>query len=126
MPASPSYPSLSLDDGDSLVVVVELGNEPEGEAPGIMRFAAHQTPMKLHRSTLRIRFSQSSAAPPPRVTVKYDVSPTGRVIPSSIEFLGHIDFEFEQAIREGLLAASFDAPTSDCRRIAQTVVQVIG
>lgn len=126
MPASPPYPVVSLDEGDSLVVEVELGKEPEGEGEGLVRFAAHQTPIELHRSTLRISFSQRGTARPPRVTVKYDVDPTGRVNSNSIEFLGHVEFELEQAIREGLSGARFEAPTSNCRSVAQTVVQVIG
>lgn len=126
MPASPSFPHTDMADGDTIVAVVDLGTEPHGEAHGMIRFAAQQTPIELNRSSLRIRFSQQSSAPPPRVTVKYDVSPTGRVVPNSIEFLGSVSVEFERAIREGLLAAHFGAPTSNCRSIGQTVVQVIG
>ena len=58
--------------------------------------------------------------------MKYDIGGTGRVDPTSLEFVRSAGVRFDEAIRAGLRDARFRPPTSNCRPVAQTVVQTFG
>jgi hypothetical protein len=127
MPGSPPLPQLpSAYDGDSLIVALEFGHAAATEPHGMVRFAAAQTRGELHRNTLRVDPPPGHRGPFPQTTVKYDVLETGRVDPSSIEFVRSQGRQFEEVIRNGLLMARFSPPTSNCRPIAQSFVQTFG
>jgi len=61
-----------------------------------------------------------------RATVKYDVLENGRVDPGSIEILQSSDLELSRAIEQALIGARFTPARSNCRAVAQSVVQVFG
>ena len=58
--------------------------------------------------------------------MKYVIGGTGRVDPASLEFVRSAGVRFDEAIRAGLRDARFRPPTSNCRPVAQTVVQTFG
>jgi hypothetical protein len=114
--------------GDSVIVLVTFGGEPPAGA-AVVRFAAQQTPVLLTPGTLEVRppaSSNSSLAPRPRATVKYDVTETGEVDPRSIEILETSDRALGKAIRDALVRALFRPATSNCRPIRMTVLQKFG
>lgn len=126
MPASPSLPALPATiAADSVVVLLTLGEIPAG-VQGTVRFAAAQTRIELDRSSFRVAPVRRPGEAPPPFTVKYDVRENGTIDESSIEFIGSAHISVEMAIRDGLRGARFKAPTSNCRPIAQTVVQTFG
>lgn len=127
MPGAPTFPGFpSTYAADSAVVSLYLGKLPDTEIVGVERFAAVQTPVELNRSTLRVSVPGGRSGATPRVTVKYDVTETGTVDGGSIEFLSMASYEFQEAIRSGLMRARFRPPTSNCRPIRQSVVQTFG
>lgn len=127
MPASADFPALPNEAVDSVVIRMILGTVPSDEVVGVVRFAAHQTRIELDRASLRIDPPAGHRGDFPTTTVKYDVTESGRVNPVSIEFVrstgGRV---YENAIRDGLVRARFTPPTSNCRPVAQTVVQTFG
>lgn len=127
MPGAPPLPELPAGwNADSLVVLLTFGEEPETAVRGRVRFAAAQTPVELHRNTLRVLPPRGFSRSFPRTTVKYDVREDGRVDVRSIEFLRPVPHAVERAIRDGLRGARFSPATSNCRPVAQTVVQTFG
>lgn len=126
MPASARFPAVP-GGADSVIVRLAFGDAAADSGGGVIRFAAHQTRIELRRGTLRVDPPPGHRGDFPPITVKYDVLESGRVDPLSLEFVrspGGRDFE--RAIREGLLRAQFTPPTSNCRPVAQTVVQTFG
>lgn len=131
MPASPPLPQLPAGSAaDSMSVVLTFGEIPTTGVQGLVRFAAVQTPIELDRGSLQVVAvpSTSSGRPalPPPFTVKYDVRENGTVDDLSIEFLSGTSSGMEMSVRNSLRNARFKAPTSNCRPIAQTVVQTFG
>jgi outer membrane biosynthesis protein TonB len=109
---------------DSLRVTVTLGEEPADSAATV-RFAAQQTPVRPVASTLHVfpTRAMSSAAANARVlaVVKYDVGIDGRA--SHLQVLRALPPAFGEAVGEAILNASFTPAQSNCRPIAQSVVQ---
>ncbi|HKP74847.1 MAG TPA: hypothetical protein VJT67_04855 [Longimicrobiaceae bacterium] len=109
---------------DSLRVTVTLGEEPADSAATV-RFAAQQTPVRPVRSSLRVvpTRSMSGLAANARVlaVVKYDVSVDGRA--SNLQVLRALPLPFGEAVGDAILNASFTPAQSNCRPIAQSVVQ---
>lgn len=127
MPASADFPTLPGEATDSVVVKLTFGDVPPEEGVGLVRFAAHQTRIELDRGSLRVDPPAGHRGDFPAITVKYDVSESGRVNPASIEFVRSSGGRaYENAVREGLMRARFTPPTSNCRPVAQTVVQTFG
>lgn len=131
MPASPALPGLPPgSERDSIVVHLTLGDIPSAGVQGVVRFAAVQTRVELVRNSLQVvptvGTSPGRPASVPPVTVKYDVRENGTVDEASIEFLSGAASGMEMAIREGLRLARFKPATSNCRPIAQSVVQTFG
>jgi len=121
MPGGPEWPAVA--SGDSLLVEVRFGGAGGGDS--VVRFAAEQTPVRLNRNSMRVE----PRRPVPRsaaATVKYDVQPSGIVEPRSIEVLRSNDNDLTDAILEALRMAQFEPATSNCRPIAQSVVQTFG
>jgi hypothetical protein len=109
---------------DSLRVTVTLGEEP-ADSSATVRFAAQQTPVRPVSNTLRVvpTRSMSGIAANARVlaVVKYDVGVDGRA--SSLQLLRALPPAFGEAVGEAILNASFTPAQSNCRPIAQSVVQ---
>ena len=127
MPASPPLPAFPAGiTADSMMLRVTLGELPDAAVRGLIRFAAVQTRIRLSPGSLRVQFNSLASDRIPKITVKYDVQADGSVDPRSIQFLQSGPDAMERAIREGLFGARFTAPTSNCRSIAQTVVQTFG
>jgi len=127
MPGSPALPGLPPGEtGDSVVVTLTFGDTPDIDPRGIVRFAAVQTRIELETRSLAVQRPPGYSGNFPRMTVKYDVTTEGRVDPVSIEFVRTRGAEFEHQIRDALMKARFRPPTSNCRPIAQSVVQTIG
>jgi hypothetical protein len=109
---------------DSMRVTVTLGEEPADSAATV-RFAAQQTAVRPVRSSLRVvpTRSMSGLAANARVfaMVKYDVGVTGRA--SNVQVLRALPLPFGEAVADALLNASFTPAQSNCRPIAQSVVQ---
>ncbi len=127
MPGSPPIPTLPPGHAaDSVIVVVTFGDTSSSEPQGVIHFAAVQTRGELVPNTLRVLPPMRHSGPFPPTTVKYDILETGRVDPASLEFVRSTGMRFDDAIREGLRTAQFRAPTSNCRPVAQTVVQAFG
>ena len=109
---------------DSLQVTIGLGEPPDAGTIGLVRFAAQQRPGRM---ATRPRIT---APPLPGASfrrfarVKYDVGPDGRIGP--VEVLETSNPGFAAAVRDGLRRARFVAPQSNCRPIAQTMVQNFG
>jgi hypothetical protein len=125
-PGAPELPALPA-GADSVRVAVHFGSAPEDGA-GVVRFAVQQSPVSVVPGTLNVARPQGPGATrePPAVTVKYDVDASGRIVPTSIDVLASEDRSMDQAIRAGLLRASFVPAHSDCRSVALSVVQVFG
>jgi TonB family protein len=127
MPASADFPALPKDAADSVVIGMVFGAVPSGERVALVRFAAHQTRIELDRASLRIDPPAGHRGDFPIMTVKYDVTESGRVNPASIEFVRSTGGRaYENAVRDGLVRARFTPPTSNCRPVSQTVVQTFG
>lgn len=129
MPAAPGFPRLPQSFiGDSAVITLTFGDEPEPGA-GVARFAAQQRPVRLVPGTLNIVAPREQGTPSARsrrATVKYDVTVDGIVARGSIEVLQSSDRELSRAIEEALASARFTPAQSDCRAIAQSVLQNFG
>ena len=127
LPASPPLPSFPDGaSGNSLPVLLTFGEIPTGVA-SIVRFAAVQSPVELQRRSLRVVAAPAGTRERfPMGTMKYDVRENGTIDFQSIEFLQSIPRTFEDIIRDGLREARFKPATSNCRPIAQTVVQTFG
>lgn len=118
----PSFPAAVT--GDSIQVIVGLGETPDSVATGVARFAAQQRPARM---TTRPRITAPPLAGPgaPRFArVKYDVGADGRI--GQVEVLATSDPGFASAVRAGLRQARFAPPQSNCRAISQTMVQNFG
>lgn len=127
MPDAPAFPEVPREIAeDSVIVLLYLGDVPDADFVGIERFPTVQTSIELLRNTLRVSMPSGRSNSMPRTTVKYDVTATGAVDTESIEFLTAAPAEFQDAIRTGLMVARFRPPTSNCRPVAQTVVQTFG
>lgn len=127
MPASAEFPTLPGGMTDSVVVRLIFGAVPTGEDVGLVRFAAHQTRIELDRGSLRVEPPAGHRGDFPATTVKYDVTESGRVNAASIEFVRSSGGRaFENAVRDALMRARFTPPTSNCRAVAQSVVQTFG
>lgn len=126
MPASLDLPPLPAGAGDSIVVRLTFGSVPGDSTAALIRFAAHQTPGRLEHGTLRVEPPAGHRGSFPALTVKYDISEQGTVSPASLEFVRSPGRAFEEAVRDGLARARFVAPTSNCRPVAQSVVQTFG
>ncbi|MGH7460994.1 MAG: energy transducer TonB [Longimicrobiales bacterium] len=125
MPASPAMPGLpNGTTTDSLVVELTFGEAVPGA--GVIRFAAVQTRGALVPNTLQVMPPPGQQGPFRETTVKYDIREDGRVDATSLEFVRSPGRDYEDAVRAGLLQARFTAPTSNCRPIAQTMVQTFG
>ena len=105
-------------------MLVGLGEEP-GDSDAVVRFAAQQTPVRPVRSSLRVTLSRpvSSSAATARVmaTVKYDVGLDGGA--SNLQVLRALPSAFGEAVGEAVLRARFTPAQSNCRPVAQSVVQ---
>jgi hypothetical protein len=112
---------------DSVRVLLNLGEEPQGSA-AVVRFAAQQTPVRLVPGTLRPSTSRRPYIPPGSTptfaTIKYDVSADGRI--SGTQVLRATTQEIGEIVAEQLGLASFTPARSNCREIAQSVVQQFG
>lgn len=129
MPGAPALPAIPNGlQGDSLVVEVLFGAPETADGPGVIRFAASQSPVQLVPGTLLVVPTSSSNTPSAqrRATVKYDVTELGHVVPSSLEILESSDRELTNAIRDGLMRAQFRPAMSNCRAISLSVVQRFG
>jgi hypothetical protein len=131
LPGSPAFPSLPPGyPADSLVLSVSLGFIDTSYAlVGVVRFAAEQRPVRLEPGSLRVEAPRGPGSPMPsarRATVAYDVTVGGTVDPGSIEVLESTDPDLSRAIRDALMRARFEPAESNCRPIAQTVVQTFG
>lgn len=127
MPDSPPFPALPQSlAADSVIVVVTFGDTSSVAAQGVVHFAAAQTRGELVPNTLRVNPPPGHSGPFPQSTVKYDILETGRVDPASLEFVRSAGVRFDEAIRAGLRDARFGPPTSNCRPVAQTLVQTFG
>ena len=110
--------------GDSIRVIVGLGEAPDSAAIGVARFAAQQRPARM---TTRPRITAPPLPGPgaPRFArVKYDVGADGRI--GQVEVLATSDPGFASAVRAGLRQGRFAPPQSNCRPISQTMVQNFG
>jgi hypothetical protein len=126
MPAAPDLPELPEDFvADSATLRISFGHANAAEPHAVIRFAAHQTPVRLVPGTLRVDNPPGSSRAP-RATVKYDVTPSGTVRRASIEILRSSSRALSEAIQDGLLRARFEPATSNCRPIGQSVVQTFG
>lgn len=98
------------------------------DGPGVIRFAASQSPVQLVPGTLEVvpRAGSNTPSTARRATVKYDVTEQGNVLPASLEILESSDAELTSAIRDGLLRARFRPAVSNCRAISMSVVQQFG
>lgn len=109
---------------DSLRVTVTLGEEPADSAATV-RFAAQQTPVRPIRSSLRVvplrSMSATAAAGRVLATVKYDVGLDGSA--SNVQILRALPTVFGEAVGEAILNARFTPAQSNCRPVAQSVVQ---
>ena len=126
MPGAPEWPALpaSIQD-DSVVVQLSLGMEGIVQPHGTVRFAAHQMPARLIPGTLVLEITRDRSSVRPRVrpvTVKYDVTAKGEI--EAIQILVSSGPHLDRPIVEGLQRARFEPATSNCRPIAQTVVQI--
>ncbi len=124
MPGAPEFPAFPPSiTGDSVVLRLHFGTVPPDAE--VIRFAAQQSPARLVPRTLRIqaptRGSRSATA-----TFKYDVTATGRVDFTSFEILTSTDRNLSRAIEVGLRQARFDPAISNCRPIAQSMIQTAG
>ncbi len=131
LPGSPPFPLLPDGLGsDSLTVSVSLGFVDTTHGPvGLVRFAAEQQPVRLVPGSLRVEAtsrSNSMTPGPRRATVAYDVTISGSVDPGSIEVLESTDPDLSEAIRDALLRARFTPAESNCRPVAQSVIQTFG
>ena len=123
---APLLPELPA-EVDSLRVTVGFGAELEAADAGVVRFAAQQTRFRVVPGTLFVSRGQSrSATGDPRAVVKYDVSADGRLIPGTIQVLQSSSPTFDMAVARGLAQARFVPAQSNCRPIAQSVVQRFG
>jgi hypothetical protein len=129
MPAAPSFPALPADvPADSVLVELLFGEAPSGPAATI-RFAAQQRPVRLVPGTLNVVAPRDVGTPNARnrrATVKYDVTIEGTVAPGSIEIIETSDPELGRAIEQALRGARFTPAQSNCRAVAQSVVQTFG
>lgn len=126
MPGSPDLPAFPPHvTADSLVVMLVFGEVPEGYPQGLVRFAAEQTRSRLRGNSMRVQ-RPAGFSGGPRATVKYDITAQGRVDPVSVEFVQSTNAQFEDAIRDALMSARFEPPTSNRQPLAQTVVQTFG
>lgn len=124
-PASPAVPALPP-GLDSARVVIGFGGAPPAGAQAV-RFAAQQDPVRIVPGTLTVNNPpEASRMGQPSATVAYDVDENGRIDPASIRFLASSNRDLEHAIRTGLVRARFTAARSNCRPVAQTVVQRFG
>lgn len=127
MPGAPALPAPPDSLGvDSVVVEVTVGSVPGREPRGLVRFAAAQTGARLHPGTLEVFPPAGHRGPFPAMTVKYDVTEAGSVDMSSVQFLRSAGASFERSVLRGLQSARFQPPTSNCRPIRQSVVQMFG
>jgi hypothetical protein len=129
MPAAPPFPALpSTVSADSVLVDLVFGEVPSGTAATV-RFAAQQRPVRLVPGTLNVVAPRDAGTPNARnrrATVKYDVFIEGTVDPGSIEILESSDAEIGRAIEQALRSARFTPAQSNCRAVAQSVVQTFG
>ncbi len=118
----PAFPASAT--ADSVQVMIGLGEPPGGGTIALVRFAAQQRPARM---TTRPRIT---APPLPGASfrrfarVKYDVGADGRIGP--VEVIETSDPGFAAAVRDGLRQARFEPPQSNCRPVAQTMVQNFG
>jgi hypothetical protein len=129
MPAAPDFPTLPAGiAGDSALVELVFGEETSGAAATI-RFAAQQRPVRLVPGTLNVVAPRDVGTPNARnrrATVKYDVTAEGSVALGSIEIVESSDPEIRRAIEQALRGARFTPAQSNCRAVAQSVVQTFG
>lgn len=129
MPAAPDFPTLPAAlAADSVLVDLVFGEEPSG-AGATIRFAAQQRPVRLVPGTLNVVAPRDVGTPNARnrrATVKYDVTVEGTVDPGSIEIIESSDPEIGRAIEQALRGARFTPAQSNCRAVAQSVVQTFG
>lgn len=128
MPGAPPFPTLPTSVSDSVLVDLVFGDVPSGTAATI-RFAAQQRPVRLVPGTLNVVAPRDAGTPNARnrrATVKYDVFIEGTVDPGSIEILESSDAEIGRAIEQALRSARFTPAQSNCRAVAQSVVQTFG
>lgn len=125
-PAPPPFPSDVR--ADSLAFLVTFGGDDVADAPGVVRFAASQVPVRLVPGTLEVipRAGSKVPASQRKAVVKYDINEQGNLLPTTIEILETSDRELSDAIRNGLLRARFQPAESNCRTITLSVVQRFG
>ena len=80
----------------STIVVLTFGADRAASHAGLARFAAVQTAIELHRSTLRVATPPGLSGRFPPTTVAYDVGPDGRVDRSSIQFVAGGDVDAQR------------------------------
>jgi hypothetical protein len=120
----PPYPAALATD--SLRVLVSLGEE-SGDPAAVVRFAAQQSPVRVVPGSLRVMPpapSGGAAAARPSAVVKYDVDTDGRI--AAIQVLRSSSPDMAEAVAAGLRTARFIPSRSNCRPIAQSVVQSFG
>jgi hypothetical protein len=105
---------------------VRLGTEPAPDAVAVVRFAAQQRPVRLIPGSFHSGLADDARRryAGARATIKYDVSEEGFVPAGSIEVLHSTHDDVTRAITSGLLRARFQSAESNCRRIAQSVLQL--
>jgi len=125
-PGGPELPALPA-GADSARVIVGFGGAPE-EGAASVRFAVQQSPLEVVPGSLQVDRPRTPGASSeqPHATVKYDVDPSGTLVPSSIQFLASSGREMEQNVRAALMRARFVPARSDCRAVALSVVQQFG
>ena len=130
MPSSGEFPSLPASfAGDSAVIMLSFGEAPAAEGAGVVRFAAQQRPVRLVPGTMNIVAPREAGTPNARsrrATVKYDVTAEGVVARGSIEVLQSSDPALTRAIEDALVGARFTPAQSNCRAVAQSVLQNFG
>ena len=119
----PPYPAALA--ADSVRVLVGLGEE-HADSAAVVRFAAQQGPVRIAPGSLRVvpPAPRAASSARPSAVVKYDVDAAGRI--ASIQVLRSSSPDFAAAVAAGLRAARLTPSQSNCRPIAQSVVQSFG
>ncbi len=137
LPGSPDLPLLPASvSADTLALRVRFGVEPETLMPGMVRFAAIQTPVEVVPGTLQMTFqrrapttiggrntSAAAAVSGIEATVKYDVTVEGTIDPRSLQLVDSNDREFGRTVMDALVRARFNAATTNCQPVRISVLQ---
>jgi hypothetical protein len=120
----PAFPAGAA--ADSVQLLVGLGETPDAGTLAVKRFAAQQSPVRVVEGTLRINAQRAAwgtgASGVRFAIVKYNVNEQGRLV-GEVETIRSSDREMSLAVGNGLAQARFEPARSNCRVIAQSVVQ---